>query len=64
MAGEGASDSRAMIKTHGFPKISAAARAAWKKDNGSRRPITLTPQPGTAPTRGGAAPAPTEDPEN
>jgi capsid protein len=30
----------------GLPAMSADAQAAWKKDEGTRRPITITPPPG------------------
>jgi hypothetical protein len=30
----------------GLPPMTAEAEAAWKKDHGARRPITLAPPPG------------------
>lgn len=38
----------------GLPPITEAARQAWTKDQGSRRPVTLTPPPGGTPAPGAA----------
>lgn len=45
----------------GLPKITAAATAAWKKDGDVRRPITITPPPGTKPAMGFAPAQPGGD---
>lgn len=45
-------DENFMRSKLGLPPVTEAARKAWSKDGGTRRPITLLPPPGTA------APAP------
>jgi lambda family phage portal protein len=46
------SDEEAFRAAMGLPAMSPEARAAWDKDKGTRRPITITPPPGEQ----GAAP--------
>jgi hypothetical protein len=46
----------------GLPSIPPAVRTAWKKDEGTRRPITIQPPPGTEPASG-AQPPPAAAPE-
>lgn len=43
-----------------LPSMSGEAREAWAQDQGTRRPVTLTPPPGDAPAAG--PPQPGEDP--
>lgn len=46
-----------------LPAMSADAKAAWKRDKGTRRPITITPEPGTERPAPGATPPPDDDDE-
>ncbi|HYE19922.1 MAG TPA: phage portal protein [Tepidisphaeraceae bacterium] len=51
----------------GFPAMSPEVAKAWEKDEGTRRPITLTPPPGSAPAPVGGAKPPVpakEQPES
>ena len=58
-------DDEAAFRTKlSLPPMSSDAQKAWTKDEGVRRPITLTPPPGSEPvTPFGGKPAPTETPD-
>lgn len=55
-------DEESFRQRMGLPAMSDAARDAWEKDKGSRRPITLTPPGGEAKPAFGQPAAPSEDP--
>ena len=52
-------DEEELRRRMNLPAMSESAKAAWQKDQGTRRPITITPAPGTE--RSGGVNMPDED---